>query len=516
MRGKKLLTLAGSICLILILAAMPFMAACAPEEAPPPPPPPPPPPEEEAPPPVEEVQPFLGLADVPEIENKAPVFVVLQGNVGEGVLAPYLDQFSAKTGVPIKYEEMIMSVLYPRVNVELVSGSGAYDIICIEASSTNEWAPYLYSFQELAKKYDPLGVAGLDEDMKGIHPAIYRCCCDKEGGLFGLPYYTYQQATFYRKDVFEDPTEKADFKAKYGYELAPAETWDQVYDHGEFFTRKKGELLKGEPLEQDVFGLTQMAGRYEINDEISVRIWSKGGNWVTIERDEEGNAVSYVITKEDKETLREVLTEYQECLQWCSPGCLTGFWDYCTAQMAAGLAMEDPHLYLPLDQWAFTIEDAIPGAVIAFAPSPGPVRGQGYIGTFNNGIVRITKNPEACYWLCRYLSSYEVQKELIEGGWSGIRMDVYEDPMYEKPEWDKLIGIRGRMLKQVWDMMEPYVNDIIHFNSDAMGKIYEQQIIICHEAATGITTIDEGVRKMTDTTLELQRKFGTLPIREEE
>lgn len=50
MTHKKLLALLGSVCLILVLAAMPFMAACAPEEVPPPPedgeePPPPPPPE---------------------------------------------------------------------------------------------------------------------------------------------------------------------------------------------------------------------------------------------------------------------------------------------------------------------------------------------------------------------------------------------------------------------------------------------------------------------------------------
>ena len=491
------------VCMALML-----IAGCAPAA-----------PSEEAPPevaaPPQEVKPFKGLDDVPEVANKAPIFVVLQGNVGEGALAPYLDQFSKKTGVPVKYEEMIMSVLYPRVNAELIAQSGAYDVICIEASSTNEWAPFLYSFQELAQKYDSLGVAGLNDDIAGIHPSIVRCCSGADGQLYGLPYYTYQQSLFYRKDVFEDPTEKANFKDKYGYELAPAKTWDQVYDHGEFFTRKAGELLKGEPLKQDIYGLTQMAGRFEVNDEISVRIWSRGVDWVTIKRDANGKQVEYVITKENKQVLKDALTEYKACLKWCSPGCLTGFWDYCTAQMVAGLAMEDPHLYLPLDQWAYTIENEVPGGEIAFAPCPGPVPGQGYIGTFNNGIVKITKNPEACYWLCRYLSSYDVQKELIEGGWSGIRMDVYNDPKYQKPEWDKLIGNRGRMCKEEWDMMAPYVNNIIHFNSDAMGKIYEEQIIICHEAVTGKTTIDEGVKRMTASTIDLQKRFGTIPIKEE-
>lgn len=47
---KKLLTLLGSVCLILVLAALPFMAACAPEEVTPTPPE-----EEEAPPPAEPI-----------------------------------------------------------------------------------------------------------------------------------------------------------------------------------------------------------------------------------------------------------------------------------------------------------------------------------------------------------------------------------------------------------------------------------------------------------------------------
>lgn len=56
MKKEKLLALLGSVCLVLVLAAMPFMAACAPEEVVPPPPPPPPEEEEEpTPPPMEPV-----------------------------------------------------------------------------------------------------------------------------------------------------------------------------------------------------------------------------------------------------------------------------------------------------------------------------------------------------------------------------------------------------------------------------------------------------------------------------
>jgi len=42
----------------------------------------------------------------------------------------------------------------------------------------------------------------------------------------------------YRKDLFEDPKEKAAFKAKYGYELAVPKTYKQLLDIAKFFTRK--------------------------------------------------------------------------------------------------------------------------------------------------------------------------------------------------------------------------------------------------------------------------------------
>jgi multiple sugar transport system substrate-binding protein len=46
----------------------------------------------------------------------------------------------------------------------------------------------------------------------------------------------------YRKDLFENPTEKANFKKKYGYELKPPATWAQLRDMAEFFTRPDKQL----------------------------------------------------------------------------------------------------------------------------------------------------------------------------------------------------------------------------------------------------------------------------------
>jgi ABC-type glycerol-3-phosphate transport system substrate-binding protein len=47
---------------------------------------------------------------------------------------------------------------------------------------------------------------------------------------------------FYRKDLYEDPLEKAAFEAQYGYALVPPTTWSQMRDVSEFFTRPNDNL----------------------------------------------------------------------------------------------------------------------------------------------------------------------------------------------------------------------------------------------------------------------------------
>ncbi len=48
-----------------------------------------------------------------------------------------------------------------------------------------------------------------------------------------------------RKDLFADPSNRAEFRAKHGYDLAPPVTWAQFSDIGNFFTAKFGPRLYG-------------------------------------------------------------------------------------------------------------------------------------------------------------------------------------------------------------------------------------------------------------------------------
>jgi multiple sugar transport system substrate-binding protein len=455
------------------------------------------------------------LSDIPEIKNKRPIHVALFGGTKQfDIEVPkMIKKFEEKTGVKVTFEKMIMTSIYPKINAELMSASGAYDCIVMETSTTCEWAPYLWDVRELGKKYEPNGLAALESDLAGVDPALLRTTCDRDGKLRGMPYWNYEQVLYHRIDCFEDPTEKANFKKKYGYDLKVPETRKQLYDTAEFFTRKAGDKLKGEVLTKDVYGVALMAGRYEINDEISAMVWGAGGHWATIVRDENGKAKEFVITKKDKRIQKEAIEFYVSLLKFASPGCLTGFWDFCCAQFVEGQAIMLPYIYLVVEDWTWQVEDKIPGAKKGMALCVGR---QGYIGDFAECVAKASKNPEASYWFIKYLGGYECQKQLMEGGFPGVRIDVMGNPMYQNdPKWKKPIGDRAYINSLALQVQNNYVNDYIHFNSAAMGKIYEMQIVELHNAAIKKYTPEECVAVVTKKTMALQKKFGQLPIREE-
>ena len=70
------------------------------------------------------------------------------------------------------------------------------------------------------------------------------------------------QSWNYRKDLFEDPTEQKNFKAKYGWDLQWPETWEQLDQLAEFFHRPDKNLLGCTDIRNPIWGLTNWIQRY--------------------------------------------------------------------------------------------------------------------------------------------------------------------------------------------------------------------------------------------------------------
>jgi multiple sugar transport system substrate-binding protein len=166
----------------------------------------------------------------------------------------YAPEFE-KVGIKIKLITAPFANVYEKLKTEFVAGTGAYDVIVFFPLYLGEFAGmgYLKPLDEYAKKYNPR--------MDDVAKAFAKLYCYYGGKLYTLPYDGDVLSLYYRKDLFNNPEEKAKFKALYKRELRPPVTWDELIDVAKFFTRKKGEKLAGKVLTEDFYGYAFIAQR---------------------------------------------------------------------------------------------------------------------------------------------------------------------------------------------------------------------------------------------------------------
>ncbi len=447
------------------------------------------------------------LDSIPEISNKTPINVALEAGGAADLIIPYLQRFAEATGVPVTSESMVFATLYSKEVIELQGGTGAYDLVVTETSWTNEWQDYLYPMEDLAAEYDPEGVEGFRKYVAGQDPGILRMASTRDGTLVGVPYYTYTQISIYRGDLFEDETERAAFSDKYGYDLAPAEDFAQLRDQAEFFTRKQGETLKGEVLDRDFYGVSLMAGRFpHVQDEVTAMLWGDEGRWARKVTDEDGTVTGFTLDDDDMNKLQTAFEQYQQLMPFAPPGTENAFWDFATAQFVEGNTAIMPYMYNSLWNWASDVKQKVPGAVAKSAPVAGM---RPYTGAFHFAPSRDSGNPEAAYWLLKYIGSYATQKEMAEQGWCSARRDSIEAALAEADDSDASYKAFGWIEPTIatWDAQLPDVETYLHFNSKAFGKLYEEMTIIGHENATKAKTPAEAVAAWRVAFDRLQGRF---------
>jgi multiple sugar transport system substrate-binding protein len=78
-------------------------------------------------------------------------------------------------------------------------------------------------------------------DWDDVLPVFRNNQTDWGGVTYGYPWDGDVHSMYYNKEIFENPDNKARFKAEYGYELAAPRTWDEFKDQAVFFTGDWGD-----------------------------------------------------------------------------------------------------------------------------------------------------------------------------------------------------------------------------------------------------------------------------------
>jgi multiple sugar transport system substrate-binding protein len=145
---------------------------------------------------------------------------------GHAELAGVAEQCKKDTGISVNFVELPYDGMFNRLSGEFSSGNVSFDVAALDSV----WLP---SFKDAVQPIDELFT---DEAKKDIFPALVKEA-EVNGHFIGMPAWTNAEIILYRKDLFEDAKNKADFQAKYGYALAAPTTWKQYQDISQFFTK---------------------------------------------------------------------------------------------------------------------------------------------------------------------------------------------------------------------------------------------------------------------------------------
>jgi multiple sugar transport system substrate-binding protein len=395
-------------------------------------------------------------------------------------------QFSAKTGIDVKIEEMDLPTMYEKEVLDIVGNTGAYDIITWNISWKSEWANagYIYPLDDFIKR------DAAEVQINDVAPALLRVSGVWRGKTYGLPYYTFTPGQFYRADLFENASEKAAFKAKFGYALDIPKNYNQMADIAKFFRRKPGETLAGKVLTKDFYGIGLMAGRYtNIFDEIMTIAWTFGGDVI---RDDGTPGVT------DKPFVDAVNLYVKKLLPYAPPGSLSGSYDFVIGQFNTGLIAMTGPMYL--DQWpnAVKVETNIPGSEAAIAALPGG--GKTWAGAFSLGIAKSTKHPEESWQFLKWITGPDAQRKFAEGGGSTTRLSILTDKSFYTSHREQA-GHFPVLVAILNDAAKNWYTNYIYVPQAA--KIYEEAPEWLSAAASGSMTPEAAMASFAKRTTEL-------------
>lgn len=141
--------------------------------------------------------------------------------------------YTEETGVVVNVETTPWGDFQTKTFNELAAHGDAYDIVVGDSQWLGRGATQGHYVEltdwikehNVDKTFSKTTIIGYAEYPKG------------SGRYWAVPLEGDACGWSYRKDLFEDPKEKAAFKQKYGYELDVPETWFQLRDIAEFFYR---------------------------------------------------------------------------------------------------------------------------------------------------------------------------------------------------------------------------------------------------------------------------------------
>jgi multiple sugar transport system substrate-binding protein len=303
------------------------------------------------------------------------------------------------TGIKINVVEIPFDEMFPKTMAEFRAGTGAYDVLNVVPSQM----PDLVNAGVIEPLDDYIDKHGFREHLETIAPVYRDNWMTVNEVTYGLPDDGDVFILYYRKDLFEDLENQAEFASKYGYDLAPPQTWQQFDQIAEFFADKYAP---------DLYGAAMIRGAGLVEPFFQERFRNEGGAFF------DPDTMQATINSDvGVKALAGMVNEHQ----WMPPGAETwSFVEVLAAWLSGDVAMTIS--WPPFGRWSAGYgaeEEAlswVPKSEIAgkvgYALPPGghPELANG----FALGISSQSRNKEAAYLFIQWMNSPEVSLQRVQ------------------------------------------------------------------------------------------------------
>jgi multiple sugar transport system substrate-binding protein len=141
----------------------------------------------------------------------------------------FREQVEQEYGIKVAPDVIPSHEAYQRVMLEFSSRASSYDVVMFSPQWLADFAPHLEPLKPMAD------AAGLNLHLDDVLPAFRDMYSTWAGTLYAMPFDGDMHILYYNTAAFGNAEYQKRFRDKYGYVLAPPQTWEQYRDMVEFF-----------------------------------------------------------------------------------------------------------------------------------------------------------------------------------------------------------------------------------------------------------------------------------------
>lgn len=161
------------------------------------------------------------------------VTVGLDSGAFTPILKTFAPEFKAASGIEVDFASYPLANMYDQNLLALRQGTARFDVFDFWPNFVGDFGPFLTPLEEVGT-LEQLNFSDIAKPFQQLN--IY------ENKIVGVMIDGDLFINTYRTDLFENEQEKAAFKTKYGYDLAPPKGYKEYRDSAEFFTRPDKDL----------------------------------------------------------------------------------------------------------------------------------------------------------------------------------------------------------------------------------------------------------------------------------